>query len=257
MGMVFVLVSFLAVFVVIFILPVITLFKIGKEFGGKYKKYHIEKLLPILGFITICSTVWLLTYNEWLSTYEKLCEEVPYVKYYSSVEKKPSGFLIENLTFKPFYVEFNAQYLLKQRIFSFYEELSFNKKKFKRYSYEQPITSDWLPIEQLKSTSFITSYPLAKYKKNSFAPIYTHTIKITDITTNRVIAEAKELIFGGGKTGLYMSLLKGSSDYKYYSCGFVSDKTGSWRPTLSSSARAKAYEQADEKFIIKALTPPE
>ena len=87
------------------------------------------------------------------------------------------------------------------------------------------------------------------------APISRQHIKAAERSTGRVMAEATDLVFGGGLLSWYMKLIGGDQDFQYLSCGYASADIGPWRPSLSSRPREKQYRDADLNLLDKAANP--
>lgn len=86
-------------------------------------------------------------------------------------------------------------------------------------------------------------------------PVYHARLLLKERDSGKLLAEASETVFGGGLAGLYLRAIKRDQDQRYLACGYVSPDIGTWRPTLSSDPRYRAYGEADAKFVRNSLQP--
>ncbi len=95
-----------------------------------------------------------------------------------------------------------------------------------------------------------------------FPPVHTLTYGIRELSTDRVLAEADENIFGGWLYGLYKRAWidpKNSQggDFNYLACGYASTTIGTWRPPYSLLPEYQRYIDADSTFLREVLSGPD
>jgi hypothetical protein len=76
---------------------------------------------------------------------------------------------------------------------------------------------------------------------------------VREASTERLMARASDVVFGGGITSMYLRLLGGDQDYDLLSCGYASPEIGPYRPSLSGRPRIMQYQNADLQLLVKAF----
>lgn len=89
-----------------------------------------------------------------------------------------------------------------------------------------------------------------------FPPVYRDVIDLIEVQTGRLIAQATDVVLGGGFVSLYMRVYKGDQDFLYLSCGYASPGIGPYRPSMAGRPRVAQYESADFNFIAETLGVP-
>lgn len=94
--------------------------------------------------------------------------------------------------------------------------------------------------------SFVTTDLIAV---SALLPVYRHNLQVQEVSSNRVLTEANEIVFGGGLTGMYMRFFKGQN-YERLGCGYVDGSVRPWRPGYWPSN--DHHIRADRRLISMA-----
>jgi hypothetical protein len=78
-------------------------------------------------------------------------------------------------------------------------------------------------------------------------------IQILDGTSMKVLAEAKEAVYGGFFAAYHGAFLSEHRHEGVLSCGYIDNQVGSWRPGNGSDPRRSKYINADAKFLRAAF----
>jgi len=251
---------FASIFYLVLILsfPILLLY-LSYCFGKRLKRFHLDKLLP-LTLIAIVSS-WLgyshLKFTETYNQFSSLCSVLPEKNFYDHPNVKPKGVLIRSSEYISTRGRFSGESALQSGDFEWVETL-YNSKTIRTDFYDNKgrSDSDFSDLESgFKSKYVFLVMPLEVVRDNGFAPIFISKVVLKEIKSGKKMAEASELVFGGGKLASYMRVSGGDQDFEYHSCGYASKTIGPWRPTLTKRPIYKAYKKADREFISRALTP--
>jgi hypothetical protein len=233
---------------IVLVIPICLLYG-AYLFGKKYKIFHLEIILPLS--LLIISSLW-ITYSY--QTFSQLCNKIPNTSFYSFPELKPNGFMVYYLERHSLPGNFSGHPALESGAFEWMEIRGKESRNLRTEFHKSRNIKHSKLNEGFKSNYIFKVMPLTLFKEGFFAPIYLYKVQLTERLTGKILAEASELVFGGGILGSYMGLIEGDQDFRYHSCGYVSQKIGPWRPTLSTRPLSKGYYNTDKKFIIRALS---
>jgi len=157
--------------------------------------------------------------------------------------------------------------LIDSRVFSYYEQLNLhgrgNEIPGTTYSRTSEYTKPGLGLKRentdvLKSKYAFTVLRVRRIEGWWLPPAHTLTYGIRELSTNRVLAEADENIFGGWLYGLYKRPWidpknTDGGDFNYIACGYASPTISTWRPHDATQPEYQRYIDTDSTFLREVL----
>jgi len=233
----------LVIYAAKFVLPVAAAYWIGGKTGYSVFRWGLPiatVVLPIL---------WVYAGYE---TFKSMCPSNPLPKFFAKPVAPQLGYAVESAMEKYGMVSsFDARIAFRYGDFKFVDENG------NRQCQPVPNRSNIAPctgLENQKSQYVVKVLPWVSLDKWWSPPIYRQEYRIEEIGTNRVMALASELVFGGGLLSPAMRLAGGDQDHDFLACGYVSSKIDLYRPTLSTRKRQYDYQNVDQDFVMRALT---
>lgn len=104
-----------------------------------------------------------------------------------------------------------------------------------------------------KAEAIVQILPERKSEYWWHPPIYKLEIQVKDRPNGNLIANATDLVIGGGLVGTILRFIGGDQDYGFLSCSYASANIGPWRPSLTSRPRFTQYETADTDFVVHSF----
>ncbi|MFA6284511.1 MAG: hypothetical protein WCT30_00720 [Desulfurivibrionaceae bacterium] len=247
--------------VILFLIPVVIIYGVLIVFPIliAYIAFKIGQLIDltagIFAFQWIAPVIVIGIPAAWVfagyKVFQEQCASVRPPSFVSFPKSRPDGFLLEEkgITQNPYHrICFIYEYK-KQLPFEYFEHGT------------QPFVSRCFSngksqiVSQVTSEYALVFMPPKRVEYWWNPPIYLSEMVVIERSSQKILATASDLLFGGGIIGLYLSLPKMSNDYRYISFGFASREVGLWRPKDNHNPRFNQYLRADADFISKALTP--
>ncbi len=244
-------------------IPILTAYialKVGRLVDGKDGAFIFQWIVPVV--VIGVPAVW--TFAGYM-TFQTECKNVPSPSFKFFPESQPDSFYLDQSGIKqsPYH---RSSSIYKQLTFWFYEEgyRGGDGPRGTGFQYLRRTYSDgqrqywdgrieYVP-EPLSKYAFVLSRP-NRIDYWWRPPIYISESIVIERSSNKELAKASDLIFGGGIIGIYFSIIKNSVEYSYLSCGFASEDIGTWRPKNGRDPRRNQYLQADLNFLSTALGP--
>ena len=180
------------------------------------------------------------------------CANVPDPSYISTPSSRPDGFVLDDkgILQTPYH---RSAFVHEQSPFQYYESSLGGGHE------APPFFRNYSNGKTEKIHELVSEYALVLGAPQKVAywwrpPIYVSEIVVVERRSNKVIAKAVDLIFGGGLIGDYLYMPEGNYDYRYRSCGFVSKDIGVWRTRHGNNPRYGQYVWADNNFVSTALS---
>jgi hypothetical protein len=110
--------------------------------------------------------------------------------------------------------------------------------------------------EYSRSNELVSRYAVAMNAENDNNGLgYLLTYRVQDIKDAKVIAEAREAVFGRGLLSQYIGLFSGSNNAEYIACGYVDGSTRIWRNSRVGMGHPEyeAYKAMDQKLFEIAV----
>ena len=233
------------------LLPIYVAYVIGKTIG----RFSLHIIMPALTL-----TLPILWATVGYYNFKHNCQESKSAVFLHSPAVEQEGFLLDDRTENYSHGRFNADNAIVKGHFKFIEVRTSDMGKIRRiYKYKnssqyKSLATEIVPHSKSKSNYVLIIDPLRRTNSWWAPPTYTYEAKIKEIKSSNTIAKVTESLFGGGLIGRFMIKIFGDQDYEYLSCGYVSNSVGPWRPTLITRKSYEYYNNADEKFIIDALS---
>lgn len=222
--------------------------------GNKLANYLKINLSGHLLPLSILVLIALWVYASY-STFKAGCKNSNQPVFYSHPASAQKGFAVERSSV-PFFVisSFDPYIALATYNFKFVEE---NGRRSCKAEVQGKISNSCVGLENERVKYVVKILPWKRADNWWHPPIYTAEYQVQDIETKKLLASAKELIFGGGIVSVGMRMFGGDQDYALLGCGYVSNEIGPVRPTLMNKRemRHHAYGRADLEFVTRALFP--
>lgn len=162
-------------------------------------------------------------------------------------------------------------YLIDSNKFLFYEQLNTRGlgpnppgMTYRRtYQYtDRSLGRNSENTDVLKSAYAFTVLRVRRMEKWWLPSIYNITYGIRELSSNKVLAEANENIYGGWIFGIYRRAIiepKNShdGDFNFLGCGYAAQTIGLWRPPFSSQPEYAQYLEADSTLLRAVLSSGE
>jgi hypothetical protein len=235
-----------AIFVGVSAFPAIAAYFIGTKFRTPYVRW-----IP-LAIVVAAPLIWgVASY----SAFKDGCKSVPPATFVASPQTKADGFLLSGT-----HIRWDP--LIERGAFRFVE-VPLNDTKIRRNfagekQYKRspvPVKTEWVAPSSAKSEYVVNETPAERVEYWWKPPIYKYGLEVREKKSGRLLASATDLVFGGGIAGTYMRAIRGDQDFEYVSCGYASAAIDTWRPSLTSRPRFAEYQDADLKFLLRALSP--
>lgn len=239
----------IAIFVVLTVLPFYLLNVVGLRLGRRIGFRALRWVLPFVGLVLV--TAW--SYASF-SAFEKTCKSVPGITVLSRPGGEPNGFSVRGAPNRQFGgPEFNWPTALETGAFQFVDAEGGRQCRGKKENGGYPVYPTTRECDQsIRAGMVVDVLPHRSSNLWWSPPIFEAVIEVRDLESERVLAKATDLVFGGGITGQYLRLLGGDQDFERLSCGYASPGIGPWRPSLTSHPRFGEYLQADLRLIKSA-----
>lgn len=238
--------------------------KSGRGLDGMFKTGTLQYVVPTVS--TFLALAWTgAGYKE----FKQSCSSVDAPLIHTTVSTPQDGFYVETLALEQYGARRTLpsfDYLLNTKRFAYYEQR--NRvgaspmrpgDKYRRRSVPVKPGSglDSNNTDTLQSKYVFTVLEARRLDRWWMPPVHTITYGIRERATRRVMAEAKEHLFGGWLFGLYFGA---KSDRKeraadYLSCGYGSTTIGTWRPMDHALPEYQFYLEADAQFLQQVLRP--
>jgi hypothetical protein len=237
---------FLALFLVQLSLPAFVGYWIGKL-------TRVPGLKWVFLFLGVCLPI-LWAYVGY-DTYKAMCPKVAAPQFFEKPTSKQRGYAVEWGEAKSFSIgsSFDPEAAFRAGSFQFVDVVGVARRC-------KPVPNDsklarCAGLENEESHYVVRELAWKRLDKWWHPPIFQAEIRIEEKISGKLIAQANELIFGGGLLSTAMRMKGGDQDFSLRGCGYISQEIGLYRPTLSTrQQRMYAYQNVDQNFVERALT---
>lgn len=236
---------FLAIFLAQISLPAFIGYWIGRLTG-------VPALKWVLLLFGVCLPIlWAYAGYE---TYKGMCPKIVSPQFFEKATSRQLGYAIDWGKQKSFDTgsSFNPEAAFKAESFQFVDVVGVGRRcKPVPNSSNEPRCAG---LENEQSHYVVKELPWKRLDKWWYPPIFQAEIRIEEKVSGKLIAQANELIFGGGLLSTALRIKGGDQDYALRGCGYISQEIGLYRPTLSTRQRMYSYRNVDQDFVERALT---
>jgi len=221
---------------------------------GRRIRSPLARTLPVLVLVGV-PLVWAVAGYR---VFEARCTQVPPPVYALRLQQPATGFLSRSEVV-------NWHPLLAQGPFGFVEVPAGPATTRRNTAGPRPradapaaLNTVWIDNTAAQASYVLLDTPPEPLDLCWHPPVRLHHLELRELASDRLVARATDLVYGGGLVGLYLRLLGGGDqDMAALSCGYASADIGPWRPTLTSRPRYRQYQEADDRFLRLALGHPD
>jgi hypothetical protein len=229
-----------AVFLALTVLPLFILGKIGSQVLGRSFRW----IAPGLALVLIAA--WSFASYE---QFRNECRKHGDIEGFGRLSERPNGFEVRGYREPFFHYGFSWDKALARGTVEF---VDVDRGRYCRTPDTSLYSSRCEALGSAKSSLVIEALP-PQIPHWWVPPLQRREFVVREAGTQRVLARASDVLFGGGLTSMYLRLLGGDQDYQYLSCGYASKDIGPYRPSRAGRPRIGQYEAADLRLLVKAF----